>query len=363
MKSIISFPDYKNLLHLRFVSKLLSLICTLFMAGCFQNKNIETEHSFYYWQTSFADTANVETYISKENINHFYIRFFDVSWDDNLYMPAPVAEITGLQNIAPFIKSHFTPVIFITNKCLQRMDDDWADSLACKIRNKITFITNRINQECTGANILIDEIQIDCDWTEMTQKKYFRFLRAFKSLYPGKIISATIRLYPYKYFRKTGVPPVDRGLLMCYNLTDIKDAENVNSIFELKNLKQYLVSEKYPLHLDIALPVFGWYAWFSEGNFKGIIYPDEKDSLTADKRFFSQKENNFLLTGDTVVGNNYLREGDVLRLEYPDKNELEKAATLLHNKFPEARRIALFYWNMSLIKRNEEVIHKIFTAF
>lgn len=337
-------------------------LAILFIASCSQQKNTETEHSFYYWQTSFADTANVEAYINKETVNHFYIRFFDVNWDDNLYMPVPVAELTGFKNITPFIKSHFTPVIFITNRCLQRMDDNLCDSMAYKIRNKITFITNRI-RESSGSNVQIDEIQIDCDWTELTQRKYFRFLRSFKSLYPGKIISATIRLYPYKYFRKTGVPPVDRGLLMCYNLTDIRDADNVNSIFELKNLKQYLVSEKYPLPLDIALPVFGWYAWFSEGKFKGIIYPDENNSLTTDKNFFSQKENNFLVTGDTVVGNNYLREGDVLRLEYPDKIELEKAATLLHNKFPEAKRIALFYWNMSLIKRNEEVIHKIFTAF
>ncbi len=338
------------------------VLAILFFASCSRQKNTKTEHSFYYWQTSFADTANVEAYLKKENINHFYIRFFDVDWDDNLYMPVPVAEITGFKNMTPFLKSHFTPVIFITNRCFQRMDDNWCDSVAHKIKNKITFITNRI-RENSGSDIQIDEIQIDCDWTDLTQKKYFSFLRTFKNLYPGKIISATVRLYPYKYYRKTGVPPVDRGLLMCYNLTDIKDGDNVNSIFKLNNLKQYLVSEKYPLPLDIALPVFGWYAWFSEGKFKGIIYPDEKDSLTADKRFFSQKENNFLLIGDTVIGNNYLREGDVLRLEYPDKTELEQAAKLLHNKFPGANRIALFYWNTFLIKRNEEVIHKIFTAF
>jgi hypothetical protein len=243
------------------------------------------------------------------------------------------------------------------------MSDNWCDSLAYKISNKVSFITNRLQQFNPEMKNNIDEIQIDCDWTERTREKYFGFLKSLKQRYPDKLISATIRLYPYKYYEKMGVPPVDKGLLMCYNLTDIKSPDNYNSIFKIGDLKQYLGIKKYPLPLDVALPVFGWYAWFSDGKFKGIIYPDENDSVTADKRFFKQAGSNYLLIGDTIINNNYLREGDLLRLEYPDQDELAEAAKMLHDKLPQTKRITLFYWDTFLIKKNEAVIHKIFAAY
>ncbi|HMC85958.1 MAG TPA: hypothetical protein VKI61_10545 [Chitinophagaceae bacterium] len=86
------------------------------------------------------------------------------------------------------------------------MSNDWCDSLAHKIRNKIIYFTNRLEQVNPGVNNKIDEIQIDCDRTNQNHEKYFQFLKIFKQLYPDKIISATIRLYPYKYFDKTGIP-------------------------------------------------------------------------------------------------------------------------------------------------------------
>ena len=335
----------------------------LFLISCSGNADKKIEHSFYFWQTSFPRDSNNNSLIQKQGIGHFYIHYFDVDWDENRYMPVPIAEINGFENALPFLQSHFTPVVFITNRCFEKMNTNWCDSLPFKIRDKINFITNKLQQADTGKTNTIEEIQIDCDWTAATHEKYFLFLKNFKSLYPDKIISATIRLYPYKYYDKTGVPPVDKGLLMCYNLTDIKIAGNPNSIFNLKSLQQYLVAKKYPLPLDIALPIFEWYAWFSEGKFKGIVYPDENDTLSTDKHFYKQKENDFLLTADTMINNNYLREGDVLRLEKPGEDELNDAAKLLHNKFPETKRIALFYWDKFLIKKNETAIHKIYAAF
>jgi len=335
----------------------------LFSISCTREINKQTEYSFYYWKTTFSNEIKAADFIQSQRVNHFYIHYFDIDWDPNLYQPVPVAEMNGFINSVPFTSVHFTPVIYITNNCLDMMDNHWCDSLPNKIRNKIIFITNRLQQANPSVKTGIDEIQIDCDWTERTKEKYFRFLKNFKQRYPDKIISATVRLYPYKYYEKAGVPPVDKGLLMCYNLTNIKDVKTANSIFDIKDLKQYLITKKYPLPLDIALPVFSWYAWFSQGEFKGIVYPDEKNFLTADTRFFKKVGNNFLLTADTLAGNNYLREGDLLRLEDPGKDELAEAAEILHQHFPKTKRIALFYWDKFLIQRNEAVIHQIYATF
>ena len=64
------------------------------------------------------------------------------------------------------------------------------------------------------------EIQLDCDWNSSTQKKYFNLIEEMK-LYPtweNIVWSATIRLHQLKYPKQTGVPPVNKGVLMFYNM-------------------------------------------------------------------------------------------------------------------------------------------------
>jgi hypothetical protein len=241
---------------------------TIIASSCAKLESKKVEHSFYYWKTTFTSDNNTSDFIRKEGINHFYIHYFDIEWSEQYWMPVPVAEIKTFSNSIPFARSPYTPVIYITNRTFEYMDDNWCDSLAAKTRNKIIFITNRIekafSERVTSDSLknldtdrvgIPNEIQIDCDWTSSTQQKYFHFLQCLKAQFPDKKISATIRLYPYKYFQKMGVPPVDKGLLMCYNLSDIKNSKTTNSIFDLSDLKQYLTGKRYPLSLDVALPV------------------------------------------------------------------------------------------------------------
>lgn len=345
------------------------LILINFSCNSFHDK--KTQHSFYYWKTTFtADTATA-AFIYDNNIDHFYIHYFDVDFSYKYYLPVPVAEIKDFQNSALFVGKHYTPVIFITNKAFEQMPYDWCDSLANKVRNKIIFITNKIENNYNKKTLVsarleqsaVDEIQIDCDWTSATQDKYFKFLQRFKQLFPDKKISATIRLYPYKYAEKMGVPPVDKGLLMCYNLSNIKDGNTKNSIFDLKDLKQYLNAKQYPLPLDIALPIFGWYAWFGGGEFKGIIYANDIESAKNDSFYFKNNGTIVSVLSDTTIGNNFLRQGDVLRMEYPKPLELEAATKLLKNKFPKAERISFYYFDNSLIHRYEKTIKNIYALY
>ena len=161
-----------------------------------------------------------------------------------------------------------------------------------------------------------------------------------------------------------GVPPVDKGLLMCYNMSSIKNETTANSVFSIKDLEQYLVAPgNYPLPLDVALPVFGWYAWFSNGNYKGIVYSNETPSLFMDTTNFKTNGNNLQVIKDVEVNNQYLRQDDVLRAEYPSPDALVDASALLRKKFPSTGRISFFYYDNALINRYEPAIEKVYSLY
>jgi hypothetical protein len=364
----------------------LLLLLLLAFSSCGQDA-IHT-NSFYYWKLNYQPEAGNQQLIDKLGVEHFYLHYLDVDWSEGMHMPLPKASVS-LGRDTSIISKPITPVIFITNAVFERMPDEWCDSLAEKLATRIVTITknlystsiervitqkqlsysddyNRITDSIRMelAQQRVDsfkEIQIDCDWTASTKEKYFRFLKKFKQKYPGKEISVTIRLYPYKYRKNMGVPPVDKGVLMCYNLGSINKAKTENSIFSLKEAAQYLDAGKYPLPLDIALPIFGWYAWFSNNSFKGIIY--ESPSLINNSAFKQVDKNNYRATIDTVIQYKYLREGDILRLEYPASDELIQAAKLITEKIPNYHRMIFYHWDDSLINKYETTIQEVYSRY
>ena len=76
------------------------------------------------------------------------------------------------------------------------------------------------------------EMQVDCDWTQGSRAAYFALLRALRDRLhaQGRRLSATIRLHQVKCSADTGVP-VDRGMLMAYNLLP-RDQAGERSAFE-----------------------------------------------------------------------------------------------------------------------------------
>ncbi|PSL22431.1 hypothetical protein [Chitinophaga ginsengisoli] len=358
----------------------------------------KAEHSFYYWKSSYDwgtdwdhDKPQWPDSMKKVlGVQHFYLHYFDVDWSENLSMPVPEAEFNIYSDIDKLLKDcNYTPVVFITNRTFEHMPDSSCEWLAKRVAAKINAFSDKIEAYIIYSKTLhiysrlpsptylqrdsiqkvitaarkgfITEIQIDCDWTANTRDKYFHFLKALRLHYPDKVLSATIRLYPYKYPKKMGVPPVDRGMLMCYNLGNIKDANTNNSVFDLKTLQQYFNGPSYPLQLDIAFPVFGWYAWFRGNEFKGIVH--DEPSLMDDTITFTRLDTHrYRVMTDTVQGNYYYRSGDILRREYPDSNMLSKAIELVKEKVPNYHRIAFYHWNQSSIETYEKVIQKTFAT-
>jgi hypothetical protein len=62
-----------------------------------------------------------------------------------------------------------------------------------------------------------------------------------------------------KYRERTGVPPVDRGMLMFYNMGRFSADPEARAIFDLESARRYLARiSSYPLPLDLALPMWSW---------------------------------------------------------------------------------------------------------
>ena len=358
------------------------------------------QHSFYYWKTSFpyTDTAT-EQKIQKMGVNHFYIRYLDVDWNEALDVPMPKGQLTPY-NSGPFTAGKYTPVIFITNRTFERISDAWIDSLAAKITKSVDAMNIEMEKNVvlaqpmremqarhhgnertttsptheeqgldtvrTSQDSLVrhfpSELQIDCDWTATTRDKYFRFLEKLKVRNPGKTISVTVRLYPYKYRKKMGIPPADRGMLMCYNMGNIKSENTRNSIFDLDEMNKYLDDGSYPLPLDIALPIFSWQVWFRGGKFKAIVH--NAIYCEGNSRTFTRlNDNYFRINIDTVINDAYYREGDEIRTEAPDAKQLLRAADLLTKKIPGYGRLTFFDWDNNSIVKYEQTIQAVFNKY
>ncbi len=370
---------------MRFIFYCCLLFAAFYLLSC--GNHDQHRHAFYYWKTTYnTDTATVRR-VANSGADKFYIRYLDVDWSETHHMPVPLGELQVEYRDCPFIVSNYVPVVFITNRTFEQMSPEWTDSLAFKLTRRVERITNSLeatfidrhlydipgynDNYYTTARPPLDtmigklrervttEIQIDCDWAASTREKYFRFLRRFKELNKGKTISVTLRLYPYKYLDKVGVPPVDRAMLMCYNLGKIKDSNTRNSILDITEMKQYFSAKAYPLPLDIALPVFGWFAWFRQGQYKGIVH--EHQNFVADTTLFKKhKDNSYAITVDTVIADNYYRQGDEFRYEQPSDADVQAAADIAAKHVPGYGTISFFDWNDYSIVTYEKAIQVVF---
>lgn len=374
-----------------------SIYTILILSILISCKQKDYKKSFCYWNTNF-DISHYEDSIAKRmHVNHMYIRYFDVDWDILSEQALPVQTIR-IEGDTAFLSVPFTPCIFITNQVFEQADKKSLDSLASRIKNRIlqvnlvavqkykTYINWHQTKEgyyTSGGNydkdslekIGLDKIKknfndvlIDCDWTPQTKEKYFYFLSKIKEVFPEKQLSATLRLWQYKYRKENGIPPVDRCLLMCYNLSDIKKHETKNSIATAKDIKPYLIDENYPLILDIVLPLFSWGVVYQKGSYKGVLpNDDDLDNFIESNSKDKISENVYRINKDYVYSSRlYLRVGDEIRIESISKTEMFTIISLLkeHINLNEDSRISFFSWNTKSIGNySNETIFKFYEAF
>ncbi|MEL6639436.1 MAG: hypothetical protein AAFR05_22005, partial [Bacteroidota bacterium] len=270
--------------------------------------------SFYHWQSALALTELETARMDSLGVEAVYLRYFDLDWSESYQQVVPVAVLTVAEPWDP--KRAVIPTVFITNRSLTRPDLA-LDTLAHRMAAKIERISRELGQPP------IQQLQIDCDWTERSREAYFQLLEHLRTHFPQVLFSATIRLHQIKYPERTGVPPVDRGMLMFYNVDDVADPTTQNSILDWPVAEAYLGRlPDYPLDLDLALPIFAWGAVFREGRLLRLLNNLRRSDLRDSTRFRSGEMAWVELSISTYLQGHYLYRGDRIRLEAVTREDL-----------------------------------------
>jgi len=169
-------------------------------------------------------------------------------------------------------------------------------------------------------------------------------------------LSATIRLHQIKYVEKTGVPPVERGMLMYYNMGKVQEETTENSILDNQIGQQYIAKLKdYPLPLDLALPLFQWGVLFRANKMIKLLNQLDAIELADPNRFRKVDENHWEIIKSTYLDGVYLYKNDEIRLEKSTVDELNIAADLLEQQLKREDRSIVFYHLDSAVLMNFEV--------
>ena len=336
---------------------ILLLIQSLF--SCNNNRGLKKTNGFYYWKSTFTIDADGAERLKTLNIKKLYTKYFDVVWDRETQTPQPVAVLNYGKNEANGIA--IIPVVFITNETFLEMQSDRIPQFAQNVFHKIQAINTQMNQS------RIPEIQMDCDWSLKSRDRYFSFLDEFdKLLNTDTALSATIRLHQVKYAETTGIPPVDRGALMFYNVSHPKELGIKNSILDLDLGKKYLAGmADYPLPLDIVLPLFSSGALFQGNNFSGLVNDISWKHISTDADFVHLNGNYFQAKKEVYVNNVYVYKNDVLRVDQCTYEELIDAAKYLSGRLNSDNvNVLLFCFGSNTFREmNNEKIRNIYDVF
>ena len=229
---------------------LLILLLLLALTACEKQsarKTLEPGNAVYYWRTDLRLDSADRAFLGQYHIKKVYCRYFDVVMDDATGEPKPNATISFSDTLPDSIE--VIPTVYITEDCMHQTHEDLAEKIVKRI--------HQMNETNDIRNVR--EIQIDCDYTSKSRKRYYDFLRqiSHSSLFTShfSLLSTTIRLHQLAM----EAPPVDYGALMIYNTGDPRKWEERNPILDFRDVHPYLKRlEGYPLPLAAAYPVFQW---------------------------------------------------------------------------------------------------------
>lgn len=363
IKNTAQLQTFLIFASLRFLRAMSSFRCCILILGLMlfaacNNPHRKIIRSFYYWKSELRP-ADIDTaFLHQNEIKRLYVRALDVSWKAGQgAVPVSVPEITP--GAIPK-EVEIVPVVYIVNAVfLQLKKEKDLENLADKIVSKVAA---RIRDTTLQ---LSDEIQIDCDWSGKTRESYFLFLQKIKEKMAGNKLSATIRLHQYRNRSETGVPPVDRGMLMFYNVLNVRDYQPENSIFEKKEIEKYIADmPPYPIALDIVLPLFSW----------GVVYRNEKFLVLLNNlrqkdlesiAFMQKNEYFWKVVKDTVFRKTYLRYGDEIKIESAEPENILEVVSManrivtadtIHFAFYHLDEQILPYYDASFFKESYEYL-------
>ena len=329
------------------MKKLFIFLCIFTLFASCRHKNTivnvpsNNTNAVYYWKTTFKLSDEERNFLSEHQIKRIYLRYFDVCNDADFgeAIPVPEATLIFVDTIPKDLE--IVPTVFIDNNLFRG-----ANILQCA-----ELLVNRI-RTMTATNDVpnVREVQLDCDWTQTTETAYFDFLKQVRALLEKDSISlsTTIRLHQLRM----QAPPVQKGVLMCYNTGGVRNPKTNNSILAADDVALYAKSLKnYPLSLDIAYPTFSWAVWFRNNEFKALL---RKVNL-ENENLLQKEKNRYVVKESFDQGRNYLWADDEIRIETSEFNEIMQAKKLLESQMSNYSVILyhLDYNNLSKYTKDE----------
>jgi hypothetical protein len=357
------------------MKKILLILCFLciviigFFLNPFKHENKAPIKAFYYWK-NYDDFWFESDILDTLQVRKLYVKYFEVDYDPDLG-PIPVSKTdlslsrtewdyeNDREILSKNAKLNIVPTVFILNSVFKEPGLNTREMA----KNILHLVMKKYAENMEGFPCP-KEIQIDSDWTESTKEVYHRFLRQLKeemqknkTLKDAKL-SATLRLYAYKFPDRMGVLPVDRAMLMCYNLLTPRESGNRNSILDVAELKKYLIgADPYPIPLDVALPTYSNVQVFQNKQFKSLFYEEDSIFLSCLKPL---KPPFYLIKKDTLVDEVYLRKGDHLKVERVTANQIRQAIDVINREvyFEDSPTMALFHLDSEELRKytHEELV-------
>jgi len=187
-------------------------------------------------------------------------------------------------------------------------------------------------------------------------------------------LSSTIRLHQVKHRETTGVPPVERGMLMFYNMGKFSAEADDRAIFDATAAEKYLGRvHDYPLPLDVALPIWSWTVHVRDDRVIDLLQSTDPDELPR-QDFLSPGFagvagpgglDRFVVTRTAFLHGTLLREGDVLKVERMAARDTQQAADLLAPHLALGpRSVALFDLSERNLQRHgKDTLAILFQSF
>ncbi len=329
----------RTLLYNKMKGVLVITLVLIFTISACDSKN--EEYSFYHWKSKAKNVFSDEG-LKASDVHKIYMHYFDVAqvntidrWDDGIYPVYPLTQVDSVYKCCEVV-----PVVFIVNKVLLNAD-------VKKLAAKIQSLVDEISLHHFGQKN--NELQIDCDWSASTRYHFFELLQLLKKHYQ---LSCTIRLHQVKYKSETGLPPVDRGVLMLYNVGNLSDF-SYNSILSHSIVSQYInQNTDYPIPLDVALPLFSQTVLKNnDGEIKLIKGTDVKLFQNDKLHFETLNSNVYKVVKDTLYKGFYLSVDDQIKLEESKPKEVINSFQEIKKSNINGGEVIFYHLDSSFVNR------------
>ena len=305
------------------------IIVILLLASCSSSVK-ETSVSVYWWKNKVEITDEMLQFKQANNIHKVYCKVADFRYNQ-LHNTIDIPLIHEKLSLE---KQNVSPVLYIENDVFKHFSEDYVFT---RFKETIDKLMQR--------NIISDltHIQIDCDWTLSTKDRYFQFLNKLKSSF--EIVGVTLRLHQVKYYKTTGVPDIDYGVLMIYNLSSVADFEVENSIYNydlaLSYLKGYL--HNYPMEVKAALPAFAWAAHFHHERLVNILNFITYEELVKNENLTQLTDYRFVSKKAHFINAIPISKHDIIRYEEPNIESLKLLLGFLKQEVNQEKLEVIFF--------------------